>query len=243
MRSRARGRQFREGLTVLRGAGARSANERGPEHAGRPGARRGGRKMRGAGSGAARRMPGRRGWPEMCPAGSAGQGLPGEGGGFGEPAPSPGREGPGHAGAGLCRLHDNSPASCTTRHRSTDRYPKRPYASVGPVLPDFQPGTGCCMAMASPRWWERPSLQALLGGNPGQYAAGLRRERLLPGELVELSVSYPSEKCVPFVRCEPENWTGSVLAVPDADLVPGQTCHLDTVTVGQAQGALSPVQI
>jgi hypothetical protein len=132
MRSRARGRQFREGLTVLRGAGARRANERvrstrgGPEHAGRPGARGGGRKMRGAGSGRrGRRMPGRRGWPEMCPAGSAGRGLPREGGGSGEPAPSPGREGPGHAGAGLCRLHDNSPASCTTRHRSTDRYPKR----------------------------------------------------------------------------------------------------------------------
>ena len=146
------------------------------------------------------------------------------------------------AGAGLCRLHDNSPASCTTRHRSTDRYPKQPCASVKLVLPDLQPGTGCCTAMAPPRWWERPSLPALIGGCPGQNAARLRRGSLLPAELVELSVSYPSEKCMPFVRREPENWTFGVLAVPDADLGPGQTCHLDAVTVGQAQGALSPVQ-
>src|SRR5208282_266585 len=145
-------------------------------------------------------------------------------------------------GAGLCRLHDNSPASCTTRHRSTDRYPKQPCASVRVVLPVSQPGTGCCMAMAPPVWGKRPSLQALIGSYPAQDATGLCLEGSLPAELVELSVSYPSEKCVPFVRCELEYRTLGVLAVANADVVARQAGHLDAVTVGQAQGALSPVQ-
>jgi hypothetical protein len=64
----------------------------------------------------------------------------------------------------------------------------------------------------------------------------------LPAESVEFSVSYAAEKCMPFVRREPEKRTFGVPAVADTDLAPGQARHLDAVAVGETQGALDPVR-
>jgi hypothetical protein len=41
--------------------------------------------------------------------------------------------------------------------------------------------------------------------------------RSLPAETVKFSVSYASEKCMPFVRCKPENRPLGVPAVANAD--------------------------
>jgi hypothetical protein len=57
--------------------------------------------------------------------------------------------------------------------------------------------------------------------------------RLLPAETVEFSVSCPSEKSMPFVRCKSENWPFGVPAVAYADLAVGQARYLDAVTVGE----------
>ena len=64
----------------------------------------------------------------------------------------------------------------------------------------------------------------------------------LPAETVEFSVSHSTEKCVPFIRSEPENRAAAVPAVAYADLTGGKARHLDAVAVGEAQGALNPVR-
>jgi hypothetical protein len=61
--------------------------------------------------------------------------------------------------------------------------------------------------------------------------------------MVELSVSYASDKSVPFARCEPEHRAIRVLAVPNADLASRQAGHLDAVAIGETQTALDPVRI
>ena len=53
----------------------------------------------------------------------------------------------------------------------------------------------------------------------GHYCAMLARS--LPAETVEFSVSYASEKRMPFVRCKPENRTFGVPAVAHTDLAIG----------------------
>jgi len=53
----------------------------------------------------------------------------------------------------------------------------------------------------------------------GRYRAMLARS--LPAETIEFSVSYASEKRMPFVRCKPENRTFGVPAVADTDLAIG----------------------
>jgi len=53
----------------------------------------------------------------------------------------------------------------------------------------------------------------------GHYCAMLARS--LPAETIEFSISYASEKRMPFVRCKPENRTFGVPAVADTDLVIG----------------------
>ena len=45
--------------------------------------------------------------------------------------------------------------------------------------------------------------------------------RSLPAETIEFSVSYASEKRMPFVRCKPENRPFGVPAVANTDLVIG----------------------
>src|ERR1700722_5225761 len=63
----------------------------------------------------------------------------------------------------------------------------------------------------------------------------------LSAETVELSVSHTAEKCVPFIRGEPEDRTAAVPAIAYADLTGGEARLLDAVAVGEAQRALSPV--
>jgi len=45
--------------------------------------------------------------------------------------------------------------------------------------------------------------------------------RSLPAETIEFTVSYATEKRVPFVRCKPENRPFGVPAVANTDLVTG----------------------
>ena len=53
----------------------------------------------------------------------------------------------------------------------------------------------------------------------GRYSTMLVRS--LPAETIEFSVSYASEKRLPFVRCKPENRPFGVPAVANTDLVIG----------------------
>ncbi len=53
----------------------------------------------------------------------------------------------------------------------------------------------------------------------GRYRTMLVRS--LPAETIEFSVSYASEKRMPFVRCKPENRPFGVPAVANTDLVIG----------------------
>lgn len=62
----------------------------------------------------------------------------------------------------------------------------------------------------------------------------------LPAETVEFSVSYASEKRMPFVRCKPQDWPFRVPTVANADLARRQTRHLDAVAIGKAQRTLYP---
>jgi hypothetical protein len=64
----------------------------------------------------------------------------------------------------------------------------------------------------------------------------------LTAETVEFPVPDASEKSVPLVGREPEDWPYGVPAVTDADLATGQAGHLDAVAVGVTQGALGPVK-
>jgi hypothetical protein len=62
-------------------------------------------------------------------------------------------------------------------------------------------------------------------------------------ETVEFSVSYSSEKGVPFVRVKAENRAFGVLAVANADVPAGKAGYLDAVAVREAKGTLDPVRI
>ena len=63
---------------------------------------------------------------------------------------------------------------------------------------------------------------------------------LFPAEAVEFSVSYASEKSMPFIRCKSEYRPLGIPAVADANLTFRQPCHFDAVAVGEAQRALNP---
>ena len=89
------------------------------------------------------------------------------------------------------------------------------------------------------------------GGTPGSggssasvttkgYRALLSRS--LHAETVEFSVTYASEECVPFIRCEPQNRPFGFPAVTDPNLAAGQASYLDTVAVGETQRAFDPVE-
>jgi len=60
----------------------------------------------------------------------------------------------------------------------------------------------------------------------GRQLSGAERYRTmlvrsLPAETIEFTVSYATEKRVPFVRCKPENRPFGVPAVANTDLVTG----------------------
>jgi hypothetical protein len=63
---------------------------------------------------------------------------------------------------------------------------------------------------------------------------------ILSAEPVKLSLACTAEKCVPFVRSEPEHWAGGVLGIADTDPAIGQAGNLDTVAIGETQGTLDP---
>jgi hypothetical protein len=63
-----------------------------------------------------------------------------------------------------------------------------------------------------------------------------------PAETIEFSVSYTTEKRVPFIGCKSENRPSGVPAVADADLARGKARHLYAVAVGETQRALYPVK-
>jgi hypothetical protein len=65
---------------------------------------------------------------------------------------------------------------------------------------------------------------------------------ILSAEPVKLSLACAAEKCMPFVRGEPEHWAGWVLGIADADPAIGQAGNLDTVAIGETQRTLDPGQ-
>jgi len=87
---------------------------------------------------------------------------------------------------------------------------------------------------------EEPSAGALTDSCQGRGATTSWLARLLPAETVEFSVSYASDKCMPFVRSELEDLLLGVPAVANADSAAGQGRHLDAVAVGETQRALDP---
>jgi len=78
-------------------------------------------------------------------------------------------------------------------------------------------------------------------GDVDEYPDALVR-LALTAETVEFPVPDATEKSMPLVRCEHQDWPYRVPAVANADLATGQARHLDAVAVGVTQGALNPVK-
>jgi hypothetical protein len=77
----------------------------------------------------------------------------------------------------------------------------------------------------------------------GQREQGVRAPcpiNILSAEQVELSLACAAEKCMPFVRSEPEHWARGILGIADADPTIGQAGNLDTVAIGETQRTLDP---
>jgi len=63
---------------------------------------------------------------------------------------------------------------------------------------------------------------------------------ILSAEPVKLPIARTAEKCIPFVRGEPEHWARGVLGIANADAPIGQAGNLDAVAVGKTKRTLDP---
>src|SRR5580693_10384490 len=93
----------------------------------------------------------------------------------------------------------------------------------------FAPSSPCSSARTRPTRPELPVRRALR--DPGGS---------VQAEAVELAVPDAADEGVPLVRREPQDRSGRVPAVADADLAAAQVRHLDAVAVGEAERAFDP---